>query len=228
LLNPGADVIDGVAIKQSRRAFLRVSLLASGALLAGFEQISAFARYQNARPDPFEGRQQLDILPFSGESRAPLVTVIGTGLDARPFLDLSSLTPEQLVTPTEKFYVRTTASELLETGKLWAIKVSGLVQDPVNLTLDDLRKTAQLRGFTSHGMLRGNTPATQLALLSVADWSGVPISDLLATRVKPKTNRVMVSGLDQHSMRSVTSIPGADCISRSNNGIRGKLSWPRK
>jgi DMSO/TMAO reductase YedYZ molybdopterin-dependent catalytic subunit len=58
----------------------------------------------------------------------------------------------------------------------------------------------------------GNARATRFALLSVADWTGVPLSDLLASRIKPKTNRVMVSGFDQYPMRSATSVPGADWI----------------
>jgi len=58
----------------------------------------------------------------------------------------------------------------------------------------------------------GNTRATRFSLLSAAEWRGVPISDLLATRIKLRTNRVMVSGFDQYPTRSATSIPGADWI----------------
>ncbi len=58
----------------------------------------------------------------------------------------------------------------------------------------------------------GNTRATRFGLLSVGDWSGVLISDLLATRMKTRTERVMVSGFDQYPMKSATSIPGADWV----------------
>src|SRR5260370_13367839 len=58
----------------------------------------------------------------------------------------------------------------------------------------------------------GNTCAKQLGVLSVADWVGVPISGLLAARVKPRTDRVMVSGFEQYPMKSATSIAGADWI----------------
>jgi hypothetical protein len=34
--------------------------------------------------------------------------------------------------------------------------------------------------------------------------------ELLAARIKPKTNRVMVSGFGQYPMRSATSVPVAD------------------
>jgi len=203
--------VTGGFAKPDRREFLRVSLLGSGALLVGIDQISGFAPYQSDANDSFQGGKQLGVVEFTGESRAPLDTVIGTGLDARLYSDLSTLTPEQLVTPIEKFYVRTTASELLDAAKPWAFKVGGLVQEPVTLTLEDLQKSAKPMGM--HLMeCSGNARATRFALLSVADWTGVPISDLLAVRIKPRTDRVMVSGFDQYPMKSAMSIPGADWI----------------
>ena len=203
-------MIEGL-VKPDRREFLRVSLLGSGALLLGFDKLSGVARPQNERDNPFRGGKQLGTLEFKGESQAPLDTMIGASLDARQFSDLSRLSPEQLVTPTEKFYVRTAASELLDPSTPWMINVSGLVQEPVHLTLDELHKSAKPMGM--HLMeCSGNTRATRFSLLSVAEWRGVPISDLLGTRIKPRTNRVMVSGFDQYPTRSATSIPGADWI----------------
>lgn len=203
--------MDDFGAKQDRRRFLRVSLLGSGALLLRFDKLGGFAPRQNEQADPFRGGKQLGILAFTGEGRAPLNTLIGAGLDARLFSDLSALSPEQLVTPIEDFYVRTAASELLDTNKPWTINVSGLVEEPALLTLDELHKNAKPMGM--HLMeCSGNARATRFSLLSVADWRGVPISDLLGGRIKPRSNRVMVSGFDQYSMRSATSIPGADWI----------------
>ena len=139
-------MIEGL-VKPARREFLRVSLLGSGALLLGFDKLSGFARPQNERDNPFQGGKQLGTLEFKGESQAPLDTMIGAGLDARQFSDLSRLSPEQLVTPTEKFYVRTAASELLDPSTPWMINVSGLVQEPVHLTLDELHKSAKPMGM---------------------------------------------------------------------------------
>jgi len=207
---PGEKVMRGL-VKPDRREFLRASLLGSGTLLLGFHKLSGFARPQNEQDNPFRGGKQLGILEFTGESQAPLDAIIGAGLDARLFSDLSRLSPEQLVSPTEKFYTRTCASELLDAGKPWTIKVGGLVQEPVNRTLEDLVKGAKPMGM--HLMeCSGNTRATRFGLLSVGDWIGVPISDLLATRIKPGTDRVMVSGFDQYPMKSATSIPGADWV----------------
>ena len=198
-------------VKPDRREFLGASLVGSGVLLLGFDKLSSFVQPQNERDDPFRGGRQLGILEFTGESPAPLETMIGAGLDARLFSDLSRLSPEQSLTPTEQFYVRTTASELLDTSKPWTINVSGLVQETVHLSLEELYKSARPMGM--HLMeCSGNTRATRFGLLSVGDWSGVPIFDLLATRVKPRTERVMVSGFDRYPMKSATSIPGADWV----------------
>jgi DMSO/TMAO reductase YedYZ molybdopterin-dependent catalytic subunit len=190
-----------------------VSLLGSGALLLDFDKLNGFAPCQADEAGPFQGGQRLGILEFAGESRTPLDTVIGAGLDARLYSDLSTLTPEQLVTPIEKFYVRTAASELLDAANAWEIKVSGPVERPANLTLDDLKKGAKPMGM--HLMeCSGNARATRLSLLSVADWTGVPIADLLDLRVRPRADRVMVmvSGFDQYRTKSAISIPGADWI----------------
>src|SRR5258708_11326167 len=202
----------GRLVKPNRREFVRVWLPGSGALVLGFDRLSAFAPYRNVGNEPFQGVKQVGVLEFTGETKAPLDTIIGTGLDARLYSDLSALTPDQLVTPVEKFYVRTCASEVADTRKSWKIKMDGLVQEHLNLTSDELQENAKPMGM--HLMeCSGNTRATQFALLSVADWVGVPISGLLAARVKPRTDRVMVSGFDQYPMKSATSIAGADWIS---------------
>ena len=203
--------MDHITGKQNRRKFLRASLLGSGALLLGFDELRGFARPQSGGADPFSGGQQLGTLEFTGESRVPLGTLFGTDLDGRLFSDLAALTSEQLVTPIEKFYVRTAASELLNTSKPWTIRVSGLVERSVTLTLAEINEGAKPMGL--HLMeCAGNTRATRFSLLSVGDWRGAPVSDLLAARVKARSARVMVSGFDQYSTKSATSIPGADWI----------------
>lgn len=198
--------------RPNRRDFVRIFLLGSGALLIGFDKVSGLARNLNDGRDPFQGGKQLGILEFSEESRAPLDTVIGSGLDGRLFSDLSTLDPERLVTPIEKFYVRTTASNLLDTGNRWAINVGGLIAAAVTLTLDDVTKNARPAGL--HLMeCSGNARATRFGMLSVAGWSGVPISDVLqGCKPKLQATRVMVSGFDSYSGSSGTSLPGADWV----------------
>ena len=210
-LHAGANVIGRLETRQNRREFLRTSVLGGGALLAGFDKLSGLAGLRSDEKDAFRGGQQLGIVEFTGESPVPLEQVIGSGLDARMYSDLSVLTPEHLVTPIDKFYVRTSASELLQKEGPWTIQVGGLVQEPVKLALNDLKSGAKPMGL--HLMeCSGNARATRFALLSVADWVGAPIAEVLADRVKARSSSVMVSGFDEYPAKSATSIAGADWI----------------
>ena len=62
-----------------------------GVVLAGFDKLAAFTGFNRKRSDSFEGGQLLGLLDFVGESPAPLNSVIGAGLDARLYSDLSAL-----------------------------------------------------------------------------------------------------------------------------------------
>jgi DMSO/TMAO reductase YedYZ molybdopterin-dependent catalytic subunit len=207
----GVDLMGGLETKANRREFLRAAAVGGGAFVASVDKFARIAAFGEERKDPFYGGKQLGMIEFIGESRAPLDTVIGAGLDARLYADLSTLMPENSVTPTEKFYVRTTASELLETEKPWVLKVGGLVERSVNLMLDNLKSGVGDMGM--HLMeCSGNGRATRFGLISVADWAGVRISELLESQLKPRTENVMISGFDQYPTRSATSIAGADWI----------------
>ncbi len=189
--HPGGNVIGGL-VKPDRREFLRVSLLGSGALLAGFDKLSGFPQNQSEGNDPFRGGKRLELVEFAGESRAPLDTVIGVGLDARLYSDLSTLTLNQLVTPIEKFYIRTRASELLEAGRPWRIKLAGRVQEPANLTLDDLQRSAKPMGM--HLMeCSGNARSTRFGLLSVKSATSIPGADWIFRLEELKTTKAFLA-----------------------------------
>jgi DMSO/TMAO reductase YedYZ molybdopterin-dependent catalytic subunit len=197
--------------QKNRRHFLRLSMLGSGLLLGGFDSIRTLLPSQAPTPDPFQDGKQLGLIEFVGESRTPTDLLFNEGLDARLYSDLTTLRPKQAVTPVEKFYVRTGASEQLPPAASWAIKIAGLVEKPLTLPIDDLRKAAKPMGL--HLMeCSGNARSTRFGLLSVADWAGVSVSDLLSAPLKPRTSRVMFSGFDSYPTRSVTSVPGADWI----------------
>jgi hypothetical protein len=125
--------------KLTRRDFLQRSLIAGGTVLFGFDRMSWLQPSKAADKDLFQGGKQVGIVDFVGESPSPLDTVLGAELDGRLYTDVSSMTPENLVTPTERFYIRTRASELLENEKPWLIRLGGLVEQPLNLTLEDLK-----------------------------------------------------------------------------------------
>jgi len=198
-------------LNSSRREFLRSSFIAGGTFLTGFDKIARLGAKVQAGKDGFEQGKQLGDLNFVGESRSPLDTLVGSELDGRLFSDLSKLTSENPVPPTEAFYVRTRASPLLD-DKGWPIRVGGLVDKPATLSIEDLKKNVRPTG--RHLMeCSGNARATRFGMLSVADWSGVPMSQLLeAWEAKPRTTHVMVSGFDSYSGASLTSVAGADWV----------------
>jgi DMSO/TMAO reductase YedYZ molybdopterin-dependent catalytic subunit len=204
--------MDGIQLKPTRREFLQASVIAGGSLLLGFEKFSRLEPFAQQNKDSFQGGKQLGVLDFVGESRAPLDTPLGTELDARLYTDLSDLTPENAVTPIEKFYIRTRASELLENEKVWRIRIGGLAEKSANLTLEDLKTMVKPAG--THLMeCAGNARSTRFGLLSAADWAGTPVSEVLGlVRPKSQATRVMISGFDRYSTKSSTSMPGADWV----------------
>ena len=198
--------------RATRRQFLRATTLTAGNILVGLEQLRALEPFW-LRPSPvFPEDKLLGTVPFVGESSVPLDTLMGDGLDARMYSDLSTLSAETPLLPTEEFYLRTRASELLDSGTPWRIKIGGLVDKPAELELADLKSLARPMGL--HLMeCAGNTRATRFGLLSVADWTGAPIADVLdRIRAKPEAHQVMVSGFDTYPGKAVTSLPGADWI----------------
>lgn len=198
----------------SRREFLRTCLLASGAILAGFQRVEDILAQGSGglAAHPFPRGRLLGLVDFTGEPEAPLDTLIGEELDARLFSDLSSLDTQNPVPPTEKFYVRTRASQLLPADGPWTLRLGGLAAKPTQFSLEELKARVKPQGL--HLMeCAGNHRTTRFGLISVADWAGVPLADLLSlSSVRGNGRRVMVSGFDRYSSPSKTSISGADWI----------------
>jgi len=206
----------------TRRELLKGTLLSSGALLIDARAVAATVapkEIQNGginpplhRKEPFAGGKLLGTVDFINESPVPLNTPQDSELDGRLYSDLSTLEPDSPITPTEKFYIRTRASQLLPDHSNWQVKLGGLVDKEMNLGIEDLNKTAKPTG--AHLMeCAGNVPLAHFGLLSVGEWAGIPVSEVL-DRVKAKTAaaRVLVSGFDQYAEESRTSIPGASWI----------------
>lgn len=147
---------------------------------------------------------------------------IGTELDGRLFTDLSTLTPANPLTPTDKFFVRTRASNLLDTSKPWTIHVGGLVEKPIAIPAEVLAKQARPMGI--HLMeCSGNTRSAHFGMMSVAAWEGVQLREILET-AKPRVTgvRVLVSGFDRYQEESMTSESGASWIFRPDDLFSSK------
>ena len=164
--------------------------------------------------NPFANGKRLGTVPFTKEAVVPMETALGAELDGRLYTNLSILDLQNRVTPTEKFYIRTRASELLEMQKPWRVRVGGLVGRPFDLLLEELRASAKPMG--THLMeCAGNARSVHFGLMSVAEWKGTPVSEILENaKAKPDGSRVLISGFDTYANKSVSSVPGASWIFR--------------
>lgn len=199
-----------------RRALLEgvVALVAPGVLGAGCDVDAAPAP---AGPvcDRFAGGEILGLVPFTNEG-GPLDTAFGAGLDGRLYTDLSKLAPERLVTPNDTHYIRTRASDLLDTQGPWTIAVHGRVRAPATLDLGALAPLVvpDLGPFVME--CSGNARGASFGLMSAALWSGAPMKDVLAKiDALPDATRVLVSGFDTYGAPPRgSSTPGASWIFR--------------
>jgi DMSO/TMAO reductase YedYZ molybdopterin-dependent catalytic subunit len=132
-------------------------------------------------------------------------------LDGRQYTDLSSLRLDVPVTPTEKFFIRTRASKLIDTSTPWSIRMSSGAHENI-VTARDIVRESIPQGI--HLMeCAGNTKDSRFGMISVADWAGVPISKLSEwLHITDRATRILVSGFDSYSAPSVSSISGASWI----------------
>ncbi len=137
---------------------------------------------------------------------------IGSELDGRLFTDLSTLTPENPVTTTDNFFIRTRASKLLDRSNPWTIHVVGLIHKPLIISAEVLAKRARPMGIHLTEC-SGNTRSAHFGMMSVAAWEGVSLQEIIET-AKPQRSgfRVLVSGFDRYQEESMTSEPGASWI----------------
>jgi DMSO/TMAO reductase YedYZ molybdopterin-dependent catalytic subunit len=170
---------------------------------------------------PAPGGRLLGTIPFGvpGARRAPLNRLLGGGLDARLFTDLSTLGSPQsaipspqsaLVTPNDRFYVRTAAPDHLRprqgSSPPAGTEVSGI----------DFARLERSPGRTLVGPYlmecAGNADPANFGLMSVATWAGFPMPSVIDQLAGERAGRrVLVTGADP-SVPSSTSVPGASWI----------------
>jgi DMSO/TMAO reductase YedYZ molybdopterin-dependent catalytic subunit len=196
----------------SRRSLLKASLFSGSVFFFDFAGVALPSSLRTRQKDPFPNGKLRGTLDFVDERPVPLNILEGSELDGRLFSDLSTLEPENPVTATEKFYIRTGASKLLPDPATWQVKLGGLIDRPMNLGIESVRKAAKPMG--THLMeCAGNVRLARFGLLSAGAWAGVPVSEILdQAKAKSATARVLISGFDRYSSGSKTSIPGASWV----------------
>lgn len=196
--------------RATRRRFLADSFAAALIALAAPEKKGPYPFLQQTR----SGSRLLGTVPFGVGSPggAPLGRLLGEGLDARLFTDLSTLTPETLLVPNERFFVRTAAPETLPSHDAWRIDVTGRVRRPHSLTVADLQ--SQVAPAGTHVIeCSGNVALENYGLISTARWDGVPLTTII-DRAQPSDGayRILVSGFDDETRPARTSVRGASWI----------------
>ena len=195
----------------NRREVLRQSLLAGGFWLSGLDHRSAVGRLAGGSANRDREQSFQGSVPFSGEGNPPMGEPLGTELDGRLFTDFSALTPDTPLTSTERFFVRTRASKLLDPTR-WDIQIGGVVRKATPIPGEVLTRKSRPMGV--HLMeCSGNPRAAHFGMMSVAEWDGVPLEEVLG-KANPQASgtHVLVSGFDRYQEESMTSEPGASWI----------------
>jgi DMSO/TMAO reductase YedYZ molybdopterin-dependent catalytic subunit len=154
----------------------------------------------------------LGTIPLSRPNAPPLGRLLGAGLDAYQFTDLSTLTSDSLTTSNDQFYVRTACPGEVRDVDRWSIALGGLVRQPQSLNLASLRSRVEPMGAC---LLEcsGNGNPDNFGLMSSARWSGIPMSAVFQPIERlPGAALVLVSGVDDPASRLGTSVPGASWI----------------
>ena len=195
-----------------RQALARIA--SAGAGLAGSYLECLAAQLPCA--DPAASGTLIDTVPLS-RTGAPVqpygVKFGGRGLDARLITDLSRLEPGRLITPNSLAFVRTECPPgVAQHRGPWRIKTSGLLRRDGSLTAGDLAKIARPMGAHLLECSGNNNPAN-FGLMSVAEWDGVPLVDVLGRlEITDGATAVRVGGVDPDSPPSAGSISGASWV----------------
>ena len=159
----------------------------------------------------------LGTIPFAapGGRRTPLERLLGKGLDARLFTDLSTLGNPQsdLFTPNHRFYVRTAAPDA--PPSLGGIGTGFGAADRPRQGIDFARlerTPGPVRVGPYLMECAGNSDPANFGLMSVATWTGFPMPAVIAQLPGDGTGRrILVSGTDPTGP-SATSVPGASWV----------------
>lgn len=196
----------------TRRLLLKMGVLSGTAVFAELSGITQSLDSVRQSQQSFAGGKKLGTLSFINEGSVSLDTAVGSELDGRLYTDIATLGSQNLTTPTEKFYIRTRVSSFLPDPASWRVKVDGLLEKPLTLGMEHLKRAARPMGL--HVMeCAGNVPLTRFGLISACSWTGVPISEIL-DNAQPESGatHILISGFDRYATESATSIPGASWI----------------
>jgi DMSO/TMAO reductase YedYZ molybdopterin-dependent catalytic subunit len=148
-----------------------------------------------------------------GAAEVPFGQVLGRGLDARRYTDLSGLTRATLVTPLDDVFLRTTAPPDLPPADAWTVALQGL-DGAALATIPAAALAADATAQGTHVLeCAGNTNPWNFGLMSAATFTGVPLATVLARAPRPTgATGLLVTGHDHATADTRQSLPGASWI----------------
>lgn len=163
---PGVAARPAAAAGVGRRGFL----LASGGAVAWAAFGTGLGRWLRERREVEAARERL-AARLGGPGPAPIAPGLEVLDDAVP-----GISP--LVTPNRDFYRIDTAFFVPQVDpEGWTLRVTGMVDHPLELTLDDLLEMRRIDEFVTLQCVSNEVGGD---LVGNARWSGVPLADLLA------------------------------------------------
>jgi DMSO/TMAO reductase YedYZ molybdopterin-dependent catalytic subunit len=211
----------------TRRRFLHRALRAGAALTIGCGPARGDGSDSDdilESEDLLAGGELVRILRFEDENQVVYNEqgqyVSGGGLVA----DLSALTPENILMSNERFFIRTTAPNDLDPAGPWSIRVRGLVDADMTLTMEDLTPFVRPQG--SFVLECSGNRASGFGLMSAAGWDGILIKDLLKM-LSPTSDATRLLVSSTHATRGASWIfsfdqlldEGAFLATRMNGNI---------
>ncbi len=197
-----------------RRRFLQTAGASALALSAGDGWVARLLAQAAGCGDDARG-ELIRTLPLYGvgADEVPYGQVLGRGLDARQYTDLSRLSPATLVTPTDDVFLRTTAPPDLPASDAWTVALLGPDGEPL-ATRPVSQLAAQATGQGTHVIeCAGNSNPWNFGLMSAATFDGVRLSALLALAPRPAgAIGLLVTGHDHAIAETRQSLPGASWI----------------
>jgi DMSO/TMAO reductase YedYZ molybdopterin-dependent catalytic subunit len=104
----------------------------------------------------------------------------------------------------------------------WTIRIHGEVKNPRQLALKELMLAVESRG-TVLMECAGNARELRYGLLSVADWSGIPIQKVIdSSGPTAKAKRILINGYDEHTAVSTHSTPTCSWIFSFDELLKAK------
>lgn len=177
-----------------RRRFLKTLGQISGVLFLSTEILpnKLMAQVKESAPEPqtFPGKEKMIVL-----SRRPIV------------LEMPPEGFEHFITPNELFFVRNNTSMPELSLKDWRLTITGEVKNPLNLTMEDLKKFKEVESLITlecygngRSFFEPKASGNQWKKggIGTALWKGVRLKDVLEkARITDKAKHVIFDGADE-------------------------------